>query len=54
MTTMMCKLKNHILTDIYNTAAIDHGFNQGLVLHDLLLKQNALEKVQQIDAGLDG
>lgn len=54
MTTMIRTPQNYILTDIHNAAAIDHGFSQGLVLHNLLLKQTKLEKVQQIDAGLDG
>lgn len=47
MTTMTRIMQNQIHTGIDTISAIDHGHDYGLVLHDLLLKQNETSKVQR-------
>lgn len=54
MTTMITRLQNHMLTNINNAAAIDFGYSQGLVSHELILKQGESQNVQPVDVGLDG
>jgi hypothetical protein len=48
MTTMTRVMQNQIHTGIDTIPAIDHGRDYGLVLHDLLLKQNEPSKVQRL------
>lgn len=53
MTTMNRRPQNHMLTNIYTAAPINYGFSLGLVLHDQLLKQYDLEKVQLMQVSMD-